>query len=841
MTGGGPTAAPRVNEMAEGGGEHMSPKAVELQPDRLRWRCIRTCGAMRSGTAARRLAGILVLIAAVGHGGPALAHAKLLEVRGATPEARAAALHDALLAAARLKQLHPADGVTIRLHGGEYRLASPLLITPELSGTPAAPTNIIAAPGEHPRLSGARAVQPEWNREGPAILRAQVPGPGFDRFYVDGSRQVRARYPNFDATIKPLGGYAADAISPERIARWKDPTGGVVHALHIGRWGGVHVPILGKDANGALLFGPETGNNRPSLPHERFRFVENIREELDSPREWYYDARAQTLFYYPDGDNARESAAYEVSRLETLIEVRGSEQVPVHDLVIRGLAYSQTAETFLETTEPLLRSDWMFARKAAVLVEGVTDLSIEAGDFFDLGGNAVVVSGFNRRVRILGNEFHDIGASAIAFVGRPEAVRSPRFSYDAPSAYGSIDRTAGPASSAYPADSQADGNLIHDIGTVEKQVAGVQIAMAMNIGVRHNTIYDVPRAGINIGDGTWGGHVIEYNDVFDTVLETGDHGALNAWGRDRYWSPDRAEMDAQLERDPGAWKLDAIAPVVIRHNRFRSDHGWDIDLDDGATNYRIYDNVCLAGGLKLREGFDREVSNNIILNNGFHPHVWFKGSGDRFEHNIVMAAHTPILMSHWDGVIDRNLFATRSMLEAAHAIGTDAHSAYGDPAFIDSRHGNYRVRRGSPALALGFRNFRTDDFGVTRAALRARARNVVLPIELLVQEQGPSVRVSVDGLTVKSVETPDEQSAVGLAEQAGAMVTHTDPGSIWERAGIRSGDVILGCVDEYDHALKPVVSAADFLAAYRSRKWRGSLDLQIQRNQRAQQLHVELQ
>ena len=683
----------------------MNPEAVERQRDRLPWRGPRAGGAIRFGTAARRLAGILVLVGAIAHGGPALAHAKFLEVRGGTPEARAAALHEALLAATKLRQLHPADGVTIRLQGGEYRLASPLLITAELSGTPAAPTFILAAPGEYPRLSGARAVRPEWNRDGPAILRAQVPGPDFDRFYVDGKRQVRARYPNFDATIKPLGGYAADAISPERIARWKDPTGGVVHALQIGRWGDVHLPILGKDANGALLFGAETGNNRPSLPHERFRFVENIREELDSPREWYYDTRTQALFYYPDDDNARQSPSYEVSRLETLIEVRGSEQAPVHDLVIRGLAYSQTDETFLDTTEPLLRSDWMFARKAAVLVEGATDLTIEAGDFTDLGGNAVVVSGFNRRVRIRDNEFHDIGASAIAFVGRPAAVRSPRFSYDAPAAYGSVDQVAGPASSAYPADCQADGNLIHDIGTVEKQVAGVQIAMAMNIGVKHNTIYDVPRAGINIGDGTWGGHVIEYNDVFDTVLETGDHGALNAWGRDRYWSPDRAEMDAQLERDPLAWKLDAMAPVVIRHNRFRSDHGWDIDLDDGASNYRIHDNVCLAGGLKLREGFDREVSNNIILNNGFHPHVWFKGSNDRFEHNIVMAAHTPILMSHWDGVIDHNLFATHSMLAAAHDIGTDVHSAYGDPRFIDSRHGDYRVRRRQSGPRVGIPEF----------------------------------------------------------------------------------------------------------------------------------------
>jgi len=55
----------------------------------------------------------------------------------------------------------------------------------------------------------------------------------------------------------------------------------------------------------------------------------------------------------------------------------------------------------------------------------------------------------------------------------------------------------------------------------------------------------------------------------------------------------QGEMDAQLNaiRSPGH---SMRSLVVIRHNRFRSDHGWDIDLDDGASNYRIYDNVCLA-------------------------------------------------------------------------------------------------------------------------------------------------------------------------------------------------------------------------------------------------------
>jgi len=67
--------------------------------------------------------------------------------------------------------------------------------------------------------------------------------------------------------------------------------------------------------------------------------------------------------------------------------------------------------------------------------------------------------------------------------------------------------------------------------------------------------------------------------------------------------------------------------------------GWDIDLDDGSSNYLIEDNLMLAGGLKLREGFGRIVRNNILLNNTLHPHVWFQSSEDVFEHNIVMTGY----------------------------------------------------------------------------------------------------------------------------------------------------------------------------------------------------------
>ena len=61
-----------------------------------------------------------------------------------------------------------------------------------------------------------------------------------------------------------------------------------------------------------------------------------------------------------------------------------------------------------------------------------------------------------------------------------------------------------------------------------------------------------------------------------TVRETGDHGSVNSWGRDRYWGL----TDAPPGALPGLARLDAVKPTFLRNNRWRCDHGWDVDLDE---------------------------------------------------------------------------------------------------------------------------------------------------------------------------------------------------------------------------------------------------------------------
>ena len=137
----------------------------------------------------------------------------------------------------------------------------------------------------------------------------------------------------------------------------------------------------------------------------------------------------------------------------------------------------------------------------------------------------------------------------------------------------------------------------------------------------------------------------------------------------------------------------------------------------------IYNNLCLNGGLKFREGFHRTAENNILVNNSFHPHVWYAGSGDVSCRNIVMADYRPIGMpAAWGKLVDENLLPDAESLVRSQAARRDLHSAAGNPEFIDPAHGDFRVRDDSPALKLGFKNFPMDNFGVTSPNFAPRRR-----------------------------------------------------------------------------------------------------------------------
>ncbi len=725
------------------------------------------------------------------------------------------------------RKASPDAAFSIILKNGAYYLNGPVTFGPADSGREKTPLVIRAEEKGQAVISGAKVLNLQWKPYQGEVLVAKVPkGLVFSTLSFAGKPQILARYPNYQAGVYPYGGFAEDALSPERIKSWKSPAGGLIHALHQGRWGGMHYQITGKNPDGTLAYEGGWQNNRESEMHQSMRFVENIFEELDSQGEWYLDTKKSLLYYFPTAEMEIENLkTAEVSILENLLSFEGTRENPVHDIQVSGIKFVQTAPTFMKTEEPLMRSDWTVFRGGAIFLQGTERVAISDSELVHLGGNAIFVSKYNRDTKVSGNHIYQIGGSAISFVGSPDALRSPSFNYHEFVDAAEMDTIPGPKTDEYPARSLAFDNLIHDIGLIEKQVAGVQIQLAMDLRIAHNTIYNVPRAGINIGDGAWGGHVIEYNDVFNTVMETGDHGAFNSWGRDRFWHPNRKIMDSLAAEHPEWIRLDAIKTTFIRSNRFHCDHGWDIDLDDGSSNYEIYNNLCLSGGLKLREGFYRAVYNNITVNNGFHPHVWFQDSHDVFTRNIVMTPHKQIGVNFWGDKVDQNFFTAASDLDKSRALGVEANGMIGDPEFVDPKSGDFSVKETSPAKVLGFENFDMDRFGVVDARLKAKAASPKIPALFLQMEGKGEELVDWHGFRIKTVETLGEQSAAGINEMRGVLVVGVPEN---HQAGddlLQKGDVILVSWGE------EIQDVVHLLKVEKGNAWKGGVELKVWRNQ----------
>ena len=693
---------------------------------------------------------------------------------------------------------------SIFLRGGTYYLPQPLTFIAADSGTKASPIRWQAYPNETPVLSGGMPLRGlQWQPFTNGIFSAKVPNDFLtEEIFVNGQRQILARYPNFDSTAQYFDGFAADAISISRSTRWADPVGAYFHAMHPALWGDFTWRITGKNAKGEVTLDGGWQNNRGGAVHPSIRFVENVFEELDAPGEWFLDRKTHVLYFHPPADLDLGSARVEATQLRSLVEFRGTESSPVQFVTLHGLTFRHAARTVMDTREPLMRSDWAIYRGGAVLFEGATDCSVEDCFLDQLGGNAVFVNGYNRRIAVRGCHIARAGANGICFVGDPKAARNPLFHYAQVNPLEALDRTPGPKSANYPADCLVEECLIYLTGRVEKQTAGVQIQLAQDIILRHCSIYDMPRAGINIGDGCWGGHLIEFCDVFDTVKETGDHGSFNSWGRDRFWRPSISEVNDWVRKAPELPFLDAMKPVILRNNRWRCDHGWDIDLDDGTSNYILTNNLCLRGGIKNREGYKRVVENNIMVGSGFHPHVWYAEGGDVFRRNIVWSEYLPALMHRppWGLDLNHNLlhldgaYGTSPAVGLQKQSGRDENSIVADAQFVDPGVGDYRVKTGSPALALQFVNFPMNAFGVQKPSLRSIARTPVFPGSKALVTQTGKRDVTIHawlGARVRNIADAGEMSAFGLPGITGVLVLEVEKNSALSKAGLQANDVIV--------------------------------------------------
>ncbi|MFC9560973.1 OmpL47-type beta-barrel domain-containing protein [Agromyces sp. NPDC056965] len=735
--------------------------------------------------------------------------------------------------------------VTVELAEGDYYLDSTLALTNADSGSAGAPVRWVGA-GEGATLNGGRELVGEWSptEADPSIMVTDVPaGIDFDELFVDDVRQVMARYPNWDDAAPRLEGTTTLSTLNSRSADWAEPSTGYVRAMHCHDWGSVSFTIAGRTGD-ALDLSFVGDNNRPQdcnatqpLKADAV-MVENIREELDAANEWFLDRAADKLYLKPAPGVDLTTTSIEVGELDELVTLTGASAAdPIHDITFENLSFERTHRTlFNNEFVNLSRGDWSVVRKGAATVKNSRNVTFTKSSFTDLGGNGIFLDGYNSDTAITASRFENNGATDVHVAGSPDAVRDYADNYFTTPRI--TDLESGPKTEDYPRDVLIEGNVMRNNGRYEKQTSSVNIAMALDVTVRGNSLSDSPRACLNFSDNTWGGHLIQDNDIFDCVRETGDNGSINSWGRSRFWKTGAANNAfASLadgvtfmgntggaltaEQARAMMKLDVVEPITIDHNRFWHDGDWAIDLDDGSSNFVMTNNVLLKGGVKLRDGFDRTLRNNLILDGSTFEQVSYMPGGDVIEQNVTLGGlpynnvlNDPVSAKY---TIGKNLFwnagaaidvrpkggaserlssdgATINTATSWYGAGMDRDSAVGDPVFVDgdpTANYDFTVADTSPALSLGYRNIPMTGFGAPGGALPPEA---VLPTGTTGPDPVDLARrkyvETIWGSSITNITTKAEQSSYAISDYKGVKFNSVPAGSLAATAGLQADDLV---------------------------------------------------
>jgi hypothetical protein len=201
-----------------------------------------------------------------------------------------------------------AGPIQVILRGGTYFLPEPLVLTPADSGSADRPVIWCAFQGELPVLSGGRKVT-GWSKtavNGKDAWVAKLPGgasgPAIRELWLDGHRLARARWPK-QGTLAVEGlsdpgkheewsrGVTEFRFAGQDIKPWPSAPQG--EAIVTSRWVESHLPIQSVDASARVV----RFTKRSVFlidPGDRY-WIENVKENLTDPGEFFVDANARTV------------------------------------------------------------------------------------------------------------------------------------------------------------------------------------------------------------------------------------------------------------------------------------------------------------------------------------------------------------------------------------------------------------------------------------------------------------------------------------------------------------------------------------------------------------------
>lgn len=636
-----------------------------------------------------------------------------------------------------LKQRGALSGpVRVRIADGNYPLTAALELSPEDTGSAQSPITYEATSRARPVFSGGRIIH-GWQPGSNGLWQAHLPEVAsghwyFEQLWVNGRRAQRARTPNKfwfylldvkEEILGATGGRRAKearqtvqlrpddfrAISSIPDAELKDVNLVVYH-----NWDNTRrfIDRLDESTQSLVTSGEGMKSWNPWKKNSQF-VLENALRFLDAPGEWFL--QRGTLFYKPLPGEDLTQAEVVAPATEKFIVIKGDAGAGkfVEHITFKGLTFQHaqwlTPPAGFEAAQAAAPID------AVVLADGARNITLENCEIGHIGTYAVWFRQGCRDAVIRHCHLHDFGAGGVR-----------------------IGEAALPSNPATETSRvTVDNNIIRHGGSIFPCAVGVWIGFSPDNRITHNEIADLFYTGISVG-WRWGYDEsnCKRNDIsFNHVHHLG-------WGL--------------LSDMGGIYTLGPSQGTTVRNNVFHDIYaysygGWGLYTDEGSTGILFENNLVYAtktGSFHQHYGRENILRNNILVNSQEHQlqvtrvedHLSFT-----FEDNLVYWTNqSPALAGPWEKnhqltrsncywnaggspvrFADKPLAAWQNTripapittnnppnIPAWAGQGREQCSVVADPLFVNAAKGDFRLKRHSPALQVGFKPFDYTQAGV---------------------------------------------------------------------------------------------------------------------------------
>ncbi|MEO0012547.1 MAG: hypothetical protein RLZZ535_936 [Cyanobacteriota bacterium] len=602
--------------------------------------------------------------------------------------------------------------VTVFLRGGTYFLPDTLSFTAEDSGSKDFLITYTAYQQEKPIISGGRIIKgwKEVTLNGKTVWTTNIATVksktwSFHQLWVNGDRAQRCRYP----TTGYLKVDEAPDVTPDTpwqegqtrfkfregdLQPWQEVESG--EAIVMTRWLESRLPIEAIDQASRIIsfdypsaYRIDPGDSDSS--GAGIYYLENIREFLTEPGEWYLERKSGQVYYLPLPGEEISQAEIIAPVLAKLVDLSGDKQAKqfVEYLWFENLTFAHGEWYYSQDKRRSLGQAAVKGLPGAIYAKQVRFCTWKQCAIAHISNYAIDFADVCLNNKILECQFFDLGAGAIKIAN-----------------YG---------------NHQIIGCHIYNGGLIFHAAVAIWIGSAANNLVAHNHIHHFHYSGISVG-WTWGSadnptanNLIEFNHIHDL-------GKL-------------ADGEPLLNDNGGIYTLGVQPGTKIRSNLIHDIQahnfgGWGIYLDEGSSQITVENNLVYrtrTGGFHLHMGKDNIVRNNIFafgklsqLERTLKENSWEDEGYESFtlENNIIYWQEGNLLAGKWaDGhyVSNRNLYWYDSdrpirfgglSWQQWQRRDRDTDSIVADPLFIAPERGDFRLQPNSPALKMGFKPLR---------------------------------------------------------------------------------------------------------------------------------------